>query len=143
MSKIFHYTFSTYKRKQVLVDEIAKKLEGIFENICKEKGFEIICQNILVDHVHLLIKKNNSDQNEYVMKMIKGKSAYLIFKEFPSDRFKYRKLWGRGYRAKEVRGIEEMRVVIDYISNQKIGGVDKRIKMDWKPRRLVAGFQRD
>ena len=139
MYKVVHYVFSTYKRKQVLTDEIMQSLEAIFKQICEEKGFEIICQSILVEHVHLLIKKKASDRNEYVMKMIKGKSAYRIFKDFPSNRFEFRKLWARGYCADEIKDKNHLMRVIAYINGQKIKGIDKRI--DWKPRRLVAGFQ--
>ena len=141
MEKVVHYTFSTYKRKQVLIDWIAKEIEIIFEEICNKKGFGLICQSILIEHVHLLIKKRAADRNEYVMKMIKGISARQFFKKYPSNRFEFRKLWGRGYRAEEIKGKEHFRQIINYIKGQKINGVDKRLKSNWKPRRLVSGFQ--
>jgi len=133
--------FSTYKRKQALHDWIAKELTVMFEEICKEKGFNLICQSILVDHVHLLIGKNSTDRNEYVMKMIKGISSRRFFEKYPSNRYVYRKLWGRGYRARELKGEEELREAIAYIKGQKIDGIDKRVGPNWKPRRLVSGFQ--
>lgn len=127
MSKTFHYTFSTYNRKQILVDYIANDLPGIFKSICQEKGFVLICQNILIEHVHLLINKQNNDRNEYVMKMIKGISARKIFEKYPSNRFEFRKLWGRGYRAYEIKNENDLKRVIKCINSQKIDGIDKRI----------------
>ena len=103
MRKIFHYTFRTYKKKQVLVGEIAEDAGKIFQEICKTKGFELISFNVLVDHVHILIRKDAADSNEYVMKMIKGISSREIFKKYPGNRYKFRKLWGRGYHAVEIK----------------------------------------
>ncbi len=141
MNTIVHYVFCTYKRKKVLIGEIAKELRGVFKEISREKGLRILGQSILVDHVHLLMKKNELDRNEYVMKMIKGISAYRIFKRYPSNRLEFRKLWGRGYRAVEVKNSRQLKLVMAYIKGQKIDGIDKRAKPNWKPRRLVAGFQ--
>ena len=126
MNKIVHYTFSTYKRKHVLVNWIAEELALHFKEICKEKGFELICQNILIEHVHLLIKKRATDRNEYVMKMVKGISSRKLFEKYPSNRFEFRKLWGRGYRAREIKGELDLNNVIAYIKNQKVGSTDKR-----------------
>ncbi|MBU0671625.1 MAG: IS200/IS605 family transposase [Candidatus Margulisbacteria bacterium] len=156
MYKTFHYTFSTYKRKKILNGNIVKELAIIFIDICREKELRLICQNILVEHVHLLVEKKASDSNEYVMKMIKGISSRQFFKKNPSNRLEFRKLWGRGYRAEEIMGEQHLRHIIAYIEGQKVNGIDKRIKPIWKPRRtstslgaalslpkgLVAGFQK-
>jgi putative transposase len=144
MKNIFHYTFRTYKKKQILIGEIAEDLGIMFCEICKAKGFKLISFNVLVDHVHILIKKNAVDSNEYVMKMIKGISSREIFKKYPNNRFEFRKLWGRGYYAVEVKGQEALDKIIDYINNQKVEGIDKRALSCRKPRSSFAGFlQRD
>lgn len=142
MSKIFHYTFSTYNRKHILTDEVSEKLKQLFGEIATEKGFEIICFGILLDHVHILIKKKDIDRNEYIMKMIKGISSNRIFKEFPTNRLEIRKLWSRGYRAFEIKDEIQLKAVVEYVNNQKVGGIDKRAEPNWKPRRLAAGFRR-
>ncbi|MEE8638352.1 MAG: IS200/IS605 family transposase [Candidatus Margulisiibacteriota bacterium] len=128
MYKIIHYVFSTYKRKKVLIDWIAEELAEILKEICKDKGFELISQNILSEHVHMLLKKKATDRNEYIMKIIKGISSRYFFRKHPGNRFEFRKLWGRGYRAKEIKGDEHLERIICYIEGQKINGVDKRIK---------------
>ena len=129
MEPIFHYIFSTYKRKHILSEEIAELLERIFTQICEKKGFKLICQSILLDHVHLLIMRSGAFRNEYVMKVLKGSSAHKIFETFPVNRLEFRKLWGRGYRAVRVRGDDQLARAISYIKGQKINGVDKRIKL--------------
>ena len=102
-------------------DWVGRELSRIFLEICDEKGFELMCHNILIDHVHLLIVKQAMDSNEYVMKMIKGISSRRFFQKFPSNRFQYRKLWGRGYRAEEIKDREHYLTVVDYISFQDSG----------------------
>ena len=139
MKKVVHYTFSTYKRKQILVDWISVEIELLIKEVCKEKRFELLCCSVLSEHVHLLIRKTETDSNEYVMKMVKGISARGFFKKYKGNRLEHRKLWGRGYRAFDVVGDEELERTIRYIENQKINGIDKR--ENWKPRRLVSGFQ--
>ena len=139
--KTFHYAFSTYNRKRILEGDIANDLSKIFENICLEKGFALICHNILVEHVHLLIKKRDNDKNEYAMKTIKGISSRMMFEKYPSNRFEFRKLWGRGYRAYEIKSEQDLNRVVEYIKTQKVNGIDKRAQPNWKPRRSVAGFR--
>ncbi len=138
--KIIHYTFRTYKKKQVLVGEIAEELGAMFQEICKDKGFELISFNVLIDHVHILIRGNTTDSNEYVMKMVKGISSREIFKKYPSNRFEFRKLWGRGYHAVEVKDQVALEKTIDYIKGQVIDGIDKRALTRRKPRSSFAGF---
>jgi len=128
MNKYIHYTFSTYKRAQILVGGLVEEMKEIFVNICEEKGLIMVCQNILVDHVHMIINKKLSDRNEYIMKMIKGGSAYHLFKKYKVNRLEFRKLWSRGYRAYELSGEDDLQRAINYVLNQKIDGVDKRVK---------------
>jgi hypothetical protein len=74
------------------------------------------------------------------MKMIKGISSKQIFKEYPSNRHVFRKLWSRGYRAFEVKEMDNLERTAAYINEQKLNNIDKRFLPNWKPRRLVAGF---
>ncbi|MCX5751655.1 MAG: IS200/IS605 family transposase [Candidatus Saganbacteria bacterium] len=127
MSKFVHYVFNTYKRRPILVPEIAADLEQLFESICEGRGFKLIRQNILIEHVHLLVEKKETESNEYVMQMIKGVSARRIFEKYDTNRFVFRKLWGRGYRAETIEGEAHLQIVKQYISSQKIDGIDKRI----------------
>jgi putative transposase len=140
MKKIYHYIFSTYSRGQILIGEIVDDLGQIFDEIAFQKSFKIIAKNILADHVHLLIEKEAIDQNEYIVKMIKGISSRRIFMEYPTNRFVHKKLWGRGYRAYEIKSGLQLIQTKNYIINQTVAGVDKRFRPDWKPRRSVAGF---
>ena len=123
----YHYIFKTYKGKSCLLyKEFKDKLGSEFQQIAKDKGFELIAHSILEDHVHLLIRQTMADSTNYVIRMFKGISARRFFQEYPSNRYEYMKLWGRGYYARKLSNTEVPKV-IEYIRNQ-IGpnGYDKR-----------------
>lgn len=123
----YHYTFRTYKGKSCLLfNEFKDKLGSEFQQIAVNKGFELIAYCILEDHVHLLIKQGPEDTTNYVMRMFKGISARRFFQEYPSNRYEYRKLWGRGYYYRRIPE-EELPKVVEYIKNQiSSNGYDKR-----------------
>lgn len=123
----FHYIFKTYKGKSSLKhNEFKLKLNAEFEQIAKDKGFNLLASNILEDHVHLLIQQSATDSTNYVMRMFKGIASRRFFQEYPSNRLVDRKLWGRGYYARKVSE-SDLPQVITYIKNQ-VGadGYDKR-----------------
>jgi REP element-mobilizing transposase RayT len=137
-----HYIFSTYKRRQVLIDPVViSQLCEWFIMIAKEKKFIIIAVSILNDHVHLLIEHRADDTSKYVMKCIKGISSREFFKSYPkSPRFIFKKLWSKSYKACSVTP-DKLNRVIGYINNQKTkDGIDKRFFIE--PTRLASGLNR-
>jgi putative transposase len=125
----YHYTFRTYKGKSSLLSkEFKEKLGSEFEQIAQNKGLKLLEFNIMEDHVHLLVWQDLNDSTNYVMRMFKGISSRSFFQEYPSNRLVDRKLWGRGYHARNVSE-EELPKVKAYIKGQ-IGpdGYDKRYK---------------
>src|SRR3989339_799071 len=126
----YHYIFRTYKGKSCLLyQEFKEKLGSEFKQIAKDKGFELIAYNVLEDHVHLLVKQGVADSTQYVMRMFKGISSRHFFQEYPSNRYEYRKLWGRGYHYCRLTETE-LPKVIEYIRNQiSANGYDKRYSM--------------
>jgi putative transposase len=124
----YHYTFRTYKGKQLLEDkELRAFLKTLFNEIAKEKGFEIIECEILTDHVHMLIEQSYKITTSVVMKFIKGVSSRRLFQKYPTNRFEIRKLWGRSFHAGKISS-DEKENVVQYIKNQRNkNGIDKRI----------------
>lgn len=110
----------------MLDKEFKDQLSFEFQQIAQEKGGELIAHSVLEDHVHMLIKQSLTDSTNYIIRMFKGVSSRRFFQEFKTNRFEYRKLWGRGYYAKIVEE-KDLPRVIGYIKNQ-IGadGYDKR-----------------
>jgi len=123
---IYHFVFRTYKGKSVLVDKVALRfLNNSFREIATSKGFRIIKCHILSDHVHLLMEFNKRHRIDYAIRMIKGISSRRFFKFFNTNRYKYRKLWGRSYFA-EMIDQGNIGTISRYIEQQSINGFDKR-----------------
>jgi putative transposase len=123
----YHYVFNTYKRQYILIDkDLVQFLTKTFYEIASEKGFEIKSLAILADHVHVLVGHAAEMGSSNVMKLLKGISARYFFKQFRTNRFVYRKLWGRSYYVEEVPASAVFKI-INYIKHQTIGGEDKRL----------------
>lgn len=122
-----HYVFRTYKGESSLIDkESIQFLYESFEKIATVKGFQLITCKILADHVHCLIGFNEKHRPDYVIKMMKGISSRYFFEKFRTNRFVYRKLWGRSYFCEELNE-NNIQTVINYINNQSDEkGFDKR-----------------
>ncbi|MFH1386279.1 MAG: IS200/IS605 family transposase [bacterium] len=135
---VYHFVFRTYKGKHILIDsESVGFLYKSFDNISVDKGFNLITCKILADHVHCLVGFDPKHRVDYVMRMIKGISAREFFRAFRTNRFVYRKLWGRSYYSEEI-GADRLSVVKNYIIKGQLDsfGFDKRYK---EPRVSLAG----
>ena len=130
---IYHYVFTTYKRKSILTDpEIVQFLYATFSNIAAQKGFSIITCKILEDHVHCLIGFDLRHRHDYVIRMIKGISSREFFKAYTTNRLIFRKLWGRGYYGEKIDK-NKLTAVINYINSQvDESGYDKRYNINIK-----------
>ncbi len=123
---VYHFVFRTYKSKPVLIDKVAVRfLYDSFKEISISKGFCIISCHIVSDHVHLLIEFERSHRIDYVMRVIKGISSKRFFERFNTNRYEYRKLWGRSYYAEEIEQ-NNILAISRYIKQQSINGLDKR-----------------
>ena len=73
-----------------------------------------------LDHIHLLIECSPQDYIPDIMKALKGASARLIMKEFPSIKSKLwgGHLWNPSYFIATARENTEEQI-INYIQNQK------------------------
>lgn len=84
-----------------------------------------------------------NDNPEYIMKCIKGTSSHRLFEFFSNtNRFVYRKLWGRSYNCREISK-SGLNTIVNYIGKQMDKmGVDKRFKAGYKTksRHLASGY---
>lgn len=124
---LYHYVIRTYCSYPLLNgNDIVHFLYDEFFNISQDKEFEILECEILIDHVHLLIEQSYLLSNSDVMKSLKGISARRIFSEFPTNRYKIRKLWARSFYCRKVKN-EDKEKITEYIKSQRNRkGIDKR-----------------
>lgn len=87
----YHLVWCVKYRRSVLIRAIGDRLKEILTEIATAQGAEIISVETDVDHVHVLIRLKPIHSVATIAKRLKGASAYKLFREFPS--LKYR-LWG-------------------------------------------------
>ena len=87
----YHIVWCVKYRHKILNNKIETKLIEILNKIANDNGFKIITVNGDLDHIHLLIECSPQHYIPNILKALKGVSARLLMKEFPSIKSK---LWG-------------------------------------------------
>lgn len=116
----YHMVWSVKYRRDVLVEEIARRLKELLYEIANQKGFEIKEIEVMPDHVHVFISAHPKYSPSYMYKMLKGISGRKLFIEFPQikqDLWK-NELWNSSTYVETVGDISE-ETVRKYIENQK------------------------
>jgi len=115
----YHFVWKTKYSYGVLKGEISLRLRDILKNIVAEKEMTIVKGNIRPNHIHMLISAPAYLSPAKIIQTLKGKSSFMLQREFPELRKRYwgQHLWGRGYFCATVGAITEEQVQA-YIENQ-------------------------
>ena len=84
----YHIVFCTKYRKKIITDSVKDSLFQIIISLSQEMDFKIIEINTDLDHIHLLIECSPQHYIPNILKALKGASARLLMKEFPSIKSK-------------------------------------------------------
>ena len=79
----YHVVFAPKFRRKLIYGEHREAIGEILRNLCKYKGIEIVEANACVDHIHMCIKIPPKYSVAQIMGYLKGKSALMIFEQFP------------------------------------------------------------
>jgi putative transposase len=90
----------------------------IIAEICFERKTEILAQEIMLDHVHLLVEVDPQYGIHRLIKEIKGKSSRILRKKYPHLRTRLPTLWTNSYFVSTVGGAP-LSVIKQYVENQK------------------------
>ncbi len=82
------------KRRHLLQDKLAERLEQLVSEVAQENEWEILRLAIQPDHVHLFIRANPYTLPTDIARKIKGCSSHVLREEFPSLH-KLPSLWTR------------------------------------------------
>ena len=95
----YHFVWVPKYRYHVLVKEIKPRLKEILVELCNWLDITIIEGAICSDHVHMYLSVPPKYSPAHVMKIMKGKSAEYLRRDFPELGKKYWGLhiWARGY----------------------------------------------
>jgi len=86
----------------------------------KEHNIEILILKVMPDHLHIAVKLPLTMTPSKALQLLKGRSAYLFFRNHPKARLRYPKghLWSRGKFASSI-GYTDIPKTISYIQNQE------------------------
>ena len=115
----YHIVWTPKYRYSVLMSSVKPRLEQILSSLCNWLEVEMIEGAIMSDHVHLYLSVPPKHSISQVVKVLKGKSAEALIKEYPKllrKKYGTRTLWARGYSVTTV-GINSA-TIRNYIINQ-------------------------
>ena len=106
-------------RKKTLFGKIRKYLKGVFHELARQKGCEIISGHMAKDHVHMCISIPPKYAIAEVIGYLRGKSAIAVARQFGAKQknLNGENLWARGYAVSTV-GFE-LEKVKEYIEHQE------------------------
>ncbi len=115
----YHLVFVPKRRKKSLYGKIRECLKGVFHELARQRGSQIISGHMAQDHVHMCIAIPPKYAVAEVIGYLKGKSAIAVARQFGGKKqnFSGEKLWARGYAVSTV-GLE-MEKIKAYIAHQE------------------------
>jgi putative transposase len=119
----YQLVWITKYRRSFMVGELAARLQHILVDIAHEYGFRIIAQEVMPDHVHLLVETSPKYAPAMIVQIFKGISSRRMRQEFPEVIEKYiwkeGTLWATGYYIASVADGVTTEAIQEYIQNQK------------------------
>ncbi len=99
---------------------LRKDIGGIFRDLCRQTGVELVEGHAMGDHVHVLLMIPPKFSVAHTVGFLKGKSTIRIFRDYVQVKrnFTGRHFWVRGFCVSTVCLYEE--VIRNYIKNQEL-----------------------
>jgi putative transposase len=114
----YHVVFCPKYRRKVLVNGIDIRLKEIIQQVADELGCGIIELEVMPDHVHMFCEVDPQFGVHKFVKPVKGRSSFLLRKQFPALKSRLPTLWTHSYFVTTVGGAP-LAVIKQYIENQK------------------------
>src|SRR5258708_2303704 len=118
----YHFVWIPKYRREVLVGGIPARLKEILEEIAKNYKLKIIAQEIMPDHIHMLVESPPTYSPTTIVRIFKSISSKKLREEFlPQIKkhiWKDGTLWATGYYVASVSDGATSDVVAEYIRTQ-------------------------
>lgn len=114
----YHFVWCPKYRRQVLVGQIAKRLEELIRQKAKELNCKIIALEIMPEHIHLFIQGTPQISPNSLIGQIKGYTSRVLRKEYKELRTRLPTLWTRSYFVSTHGHISD-KMIEKYIEEQK------------------------
>jgi putative transposase len=105
ISTTYHVWFATKRRAWLLQGDIERSVKSFIREVAQERNVQILECESAVNHVHILLRLDESQRLPDIMNQLKGRSSYRLHKAYPelkldsgSEHF-----WQRGYGFREVK----------------------------------------
>lgn len=126
----YHVVWCPKYRKQILKDNVEKRLKQIVAEVCKEKQSDLIEIECDKDHIRILVEVDPQYGIHKLIKQIKGVSSKKLREEFLFLKRVLPTLWTNSYFV-STAGEAPISMIKQYIEKQKTRY--KEIKMKgWK-----------
>lgn len=88
----YHFVWIPKYRNSILTQEVKDRLETIFKEIAKQRGFNILSMEIMPDHIHLFVSSPPKNSPALLVNWLKGISARVY-----NHKYKPPIKWTRSY----------------------------------------------
>ena len=116
----YHIVLVTKYRHPILEGKIKESVYNIIQNICDEKGYNILEMNGEPDHVHILLETGTDMKPQEFINIIKTKTARFTRRDYGEllEKWYWKPLfWSDSYFISTV-GVNTLDIVKQYIQNQ-------------------------
>jgi len=100
----YHVVWCSKYRRKALTQAIQKDLAATIDDVCSEKSCEILAEEMMLDHVHLLFEVDPQYGIHKLVKQIKGRSSYILREKYKHIRTHLPSLWMHSYFVSTVGG---------------------------------------
>ena len=109
-----------YRYKMMRKDKLKVFCKVAIEEACKKHKIEIVIIEVLDEHVHLIVDCPRVLSDAQLMQIVKGLSAYILFRLCPDLRLRYPNghFWNAGYFCQGC-GTDFERA-LKYVENQEL-----------------------
>ena len=109
-----------YRYKMLSKEKIKTFCKIAIEETCQRHKIEILLLNIQAEHVHMIVDCPRTFSDAKLLQIIKGASAFLIFRLCPNSRKRYPRghFWSAGYFCCSIGA--EFDSVFEYVKNQDL-----------------------
>ena len=109
-----------YRYKMMQKDKLKVFCRVAIEEACKKHKIEIEIIKVLDEHVHLIVDCPRTLSDAQLIQIIKGLSAYLLFRICPELRLRYPRgsFWNKGYFCAGCGSDFER--AFEYVKNQEL-----------------------
>ncbi|MDE2800046.1 MAG: IS200/IS605 family transposase [Gemmatimonadota bacterium] len=114
----YHIIWCTKFRRQVLDEDMQKRIKELVFEKQDEYGYEVQACEVLSDHVHVLLSIPPSEAVSRVVGRIKGYTAHVLRSEYPALKSRLPSLWTRS-KFVATAGEVTLEVLKRYVENQK------------------------